>query len=184
MLKTALKYSHDLLQQVIKPGDLVVDATMGNGYDTAFLSDIVTATGHVYAFDIQEQALIKTQEKLADKQNVTLIQASHHLIANYLPADSEIKAAVFNLGYLPSGDKSIITHADTTIQALEWLLAHLSKQGRIVLVLYYGHAGGATEKDAVLEFAAQLPQEDYQVLTYQFINQKNCPPICLCIEKK
>ena len=100
-----------------------------------------------------------------------------------LPEDIQIQAAIFNLGYLPKSDKKIITLPETTLKAFEFILNHLAVGGRLVCVLYYGHEGGEEEKNAVLSYAAKLPQQQYQVLTYQFINQIHCPPICLCIEK-
>lgn len=186
MLKTAMRYSHQLIQDVLTDGGVAVDATMGNGNDTLFLSQCVGEEGQVYAFDIQKLALQNTAKRLeeASCSNVTLIHSGHENIAQYVPKDIKIDAAIFNLGYLPKSDKQIITTAPTTIQALEFLLTHLKEKGRIVLVLYYGHDGGEEEKNAVIDFAASLSQDNYQVLTYQFINQRNSPPICLCIEKK
>jgi hypothetical protein len=34
VLKSALKFSHELLAEVVEPGDFVIDATMGRGNDT------------------------------------------------------------------------------------------------------------------------------------------------------
>lgn len=65
MLKTAMRYSHELLREVVVTGDYVVDATMGNGHDTLFLAQLVGENGKVDAFDIQEAALLATKEKLA-----------------------------------------------------------------------------------------------------------------------
>ena len=56
-----LEMAHQFLAEVITKEDVVVDATMGNGHDTAFLAQLA---GQVYAFDIQEQALVNTQERL------------------------------------------------------------------------------------------------------------------------
>ena len=64
------------------------------------------------------------------------------------------------------------------------ILKRLTVGGRMIVVIYYGHAGGETEKNEVLDFCQALPQEAYNVLSYQFINQKNTPPILLCVEKK
>lgn len=186
MLRSAMRYSHKLLSDAIYKGGIAVDATAGNGHDTLFLSQKVKEDGHVYTFDIQEQAIQNTKQRLDenDCHNVTLIHDGHEHIDQYLPDDIEIDVAIFNLGYLPSSDKHIITHQDTTLTAVEWIIHHLKPQGRCVLVLYYGHEGGNEEKEAVIQFASQLPQDSYQVLCYQFINQRNAPPICLCIEKK
>ncbi|MBM7689485.1 SAM-dependent methyltransferase [Enterococcus ureilyticus] len=187
MLQTALHFSHTLLRDVIHEGDCVVDATMGNGHDTAFLAELVGPRGLVYAFDVQEQALANTEKKLIElgyQARVTLFQQGHEMIDTQLSTETSLRAAIFNLGYLPKGDKQIITKPDTTEQALDALLPRLLAKGRIILVVYYGHFGGQAELKLVQEYCQQLPQEMYNVLTYQFINQKNNPPILFCIEKK
>lgn len=187
MLQTALHYSHTLLQEIIHEGDHVVDATMGNGNDTVFLAQLVGSTGHVYAFDIQELALSNTEKKVRDlalTTQTTLFQQGHETIETVIPAETPITAAIFNLGYLPKSDKQIITKPDTTKQALDALLVRLAAKGRIILVVYYGHEGGEAELTLVTDYCKELPQKEYNVLTYQFINQKNNPPILFCIEKK
>lgn len=187
MLQTALHFSHTLLKEVIKEGDSVVDATMGNGNDTAFLAELVGTKGDVYAFDVQEQALTATAKKLTDAnltKQVQLFHQGHETIETVLAKETLITAAIFNLGYLPKSDKTIITTPDTTKQALDALLPRLIPKGRIVLVVYYGHDGGEAELELVQEYCQNLPQEHYSVLTYQFINQRNNPPVLFCIEKK
>lgn len=185
MLLTALRFSHQLLKDVIDEGDHVIDATMGNGNDTRFLAELVGTTGRVYAFDIQEQAIKNTYEKLAEyKDRSTLFLAGHETIDETISVDQPIKAAIFNLGYLPNSDKKIITLPETTKHAMTAILNRLSVSGRMILVIYYGHDGGEAEKNEVLRFCQELPQEKFSVLNYQFINQKNNPPILLCVEKK
>lgn len=187
MLQTAMRFSHTLLKEVIQTGDTVVDATMGNGHDTAFLAQLVGLNGLVYAFDVQEQALQNTDKRLVEtglREQVRLFHQGHETIATAIPEETSLRAAIFNLGYLPKSDKQIITKPDTTEQALDALLARLESKGRIVLVVYYGHTGGEAELAMVQDYCQKLPQEIYSVLTYQFINQKNNPPILFCIERK
>lgn len=187
MLQTALHFSHTLLKEILQPGDQVVDATMGNGYDTVFMAELIGKTGHVYSFDIQQQAIDSTQEKLKAAnltERTTLFLQGHETLGQVISINQPIKAGIFNLGYLPQSDKEIITLPQTTKQAMEEILARLVPKGRLILVVYYGHVGGENELDMVQEFCQQLSQEQYNVLTYQFINQKNQPPILYCIEKK
>lgn len=187
MLANALQYSHKLLKEILQPGEIALDATMGNGHDTLFLAELVGQSGHVYAFDLQKKALENTAsrlEKAGLEKRASLICSGHENLADYLPEATQVKGAIFNLGYLPQSDKTIITRPATTLAAIKALLPKLAYRGRIVLVCYYGHFGGTEELEKVTNFAANLPQEDYNVLQYQFINQKNQPPILLCIEKK
>lgn len=187
MLKTALHYSHTLLEEIIQPGDHVIDATMGNGHDTLFLAEKVGKTGQVYSFDIQQQALASTQQKLSENgllERATLFLQGHETIGEVIAEQQPIKAGIFNLGYLPKSDKSVITLPETTKTAMEEILKRLVPQGRMIIVVYYGHQSGEAELDMVQSFCQALPQEQFNVLNYQFINQKNNPPILYCIEKK
>ena len=178
-MKRPLEMAHDFLAQVITKDDVVVDATMGNGYDTLFLAKLAK---QVYAFDIQEQALEKTSQRLqeAGLSNAELILQGHETVDQFV---TEVKAAIFNLGYLPSADKSIITQPQTTIEALEKLCQVLVKGGRIAIMIYYGHEGGDIERDAVLDFVSQLPQQEYTATIYRTLNQINNPPFLVMIEK-
>ena len=178
-MKRPLELAHDFLAQVITPEDIVVDATMGNGYDTLFLAKLAK---QVYAFDIQEQALEKTSQRIqeAGLTNVDLILQGHETVDQFV---TEVKAAIFNLGYLPSADKSIITQPQTTLEALEKLCRMLVKGGRIAIMIYYGHEGGDIERDAVLDFVSQLPQQEYTATIYRTLNQINNPPFLVMIEK-
>ena len=178
-MKRPLEMAHDFLAQVITQEDIVVDATMGNGHDTLFLAQLAK---QVYAFDIQEQALEKTSQRIqeAGLTNVDLILQGHETVDEYV---TEVKAAIFNLGYLPSADKSIITQPQTTLEALEKLCQMLIKGGRIAIMIYYGHEGGDIERDAVLDFVSQLPQQEYTATIYRTLNQINNPPFLVMIEK-
>ena len=178
-MKKPLEMAHDFLAQVITKDDVVVDATMGNGHDTLFLAKLAK---QVYAFDIQEQALQKTSRRLqeAGLTNVELLLQGHETVDQFV---TEVKAAIFNLGYLPSADKSIITRPYTTIEALEKLCHMLVKGGRIAIMIYYGHEGGDLEKDAVLNYVSQLPQQEYTATIYRTLNQVNNPPFLVMIEK-
>ncbi|KAF1296690.1 SAM-dependent methyltransferase [Enterococcus sp. JM4C] len=187
MLQTALHYSHTLIKEVLQPGDNAIDATMGNGFDTLFLADLVGKTGKVFSFDVQEQAVKTTQEKLIAAGLDTRAQLylqGHETLGEVLDPDFSIKAAIFNLGYLPKSDKSIITLPSTTKKAMTEILLRLVPRGRLILVAYYGHVGGTEELDMVRNYCEALPQEQFSVLNYQFINQKNQPPILFCIERK
>ncbi|MED4788473.1 class I SAM-dependent methyltransferase [Bacillus atrophaeus] len=188
MLKKILPYSKELLQMAADKGSIVVDATMGNGHDTLFLAKLVGENGHVYAFDIQESALAATRERLGEEYvpRVTLFHKSHDKIAESLPpeADGRVAAAIFNLGYLPGGDKSVTTHGASTIKAIEQLLAMMKEDGLIVLVVYHGHPEGKAEKEELLAYCRNIDQQTARVLSYGYLNQQNDPPFIIAIEKK
>lgn len=178
-MKRPIHLSHDFLAEVLDKTAVAVDATMGNGNDTAFLAGLA---GQVLAFDVQEQALIKTQERLDSLglTNARLIHAGHETLDQHV---DRVRAAIFNLGYLPSADKSIITKPNTTIEALDKLLARLEVGGRVSVMIYYGHEGGDREKDAVLDYVTALDQTRFTAMLYQPLNQINTPPFLVMIEK-
>lgn len=184
-----LPYARILLEKVVHSGDIAIDCTAGNGHDTLFLAKRVGENGHVYSFDIQEKAIEKTKKRIQDhdvEKQVTLLHESHDHLTDCIPASHQgkIKGAIFNLGYLPGGDKEIVTKPDSTLASIEQLFRMLDAGGIIVLVIYHGHEQGKLEKTAVLHYAEQLNQEDAHVLKYEFINQKNYPPFIVAIEKR
>lgn len=195
MLKQ-LEMAHWMLKDIIKTNDVVVDATMGNGYDTQFLAEL---GANVYAFDVQEEALNATEKRLDDagiknqifeknlsklltEPSVNLVLSGHEKLSEYVK--EPIKAAIFNLGYLPNTDKSVVTKADTTLTALDALTNQLVVGGRIAIMIYYGHEGGMEEKDAVIKWTSSLPQKDWEVTSYAPLNQIHTPPILVLIEKR
>lgn len=182
-MERVLPYAKRLAKEIVQPGDTVVDATCGNGHDTLFLAELAGIDGHVLSFDIQSQAIEKAKELCHPLENIEFILDSHANIDEYLKDSSIIKTAMFNLGYLPKGDKSITTTYKSTIAAIEGIFKRLCSGGRIVIVVYHGHPEGKEEKEALTGFLSRWPQKEAQVLEYRFINQRNDAPYILCIEK-
>ncbi|HFE9464160.1 TPA: class I SAM-dependent methyltransferase [Streptococcus agalactiae] len=180
MIKRPIHLSHDFLAEVIDKEAITLDATMGNGNDTVFLAK---SSKKVYAFDIQEEAIAKTKAKLTGQglSNVELILDGHENLEQYV--HTPLRAAIFNLGYLPSADKTVITKPHTTIKAIKNVLDILEVGGRLSLMVYYGHDGGKSEKDAVIAFVEQLPQNNFATMLYQPLNQVNTPPFLIMVEK-
>lgn len=184
-----LTFAKVLLEKAVKPGDIAVDATIGNGHDTLFLAELVGENGKVYGFDVQEQALQATKDRLSQSgllQQATLFHKGHENLLNSIPAKHHgmVTGAVFNLGYLPGSDKSIVTAPETTAAAIEQLLSIMAPEGIIVVVIYHGHEGGSRERDVLLQYCRQLDQKSAHVLQYQFINQQNNPSFIIAIEKR
>ncbi|WP_110927310.1 tRNA (mnm(5)s(2)U34)-methyltransferase [Bacillus massiliglaciei] len=188
-LERILSFAKTLLSKAVQPGDIAVDGTMGNGHDTAFLANLVGDSGHVYAFDIQQEAIRNTGERLKKDgldSRCTLFHMGHEQMKQQIPSSPfhQITGVVFNLGYLPGGDKTIVTRSHTTIQAIEGLLDIMAPEGIIVLVIYHGHPEGAVERDELMDYVRNLPQDQAHVLEYRFLNQANHPPFIVAIEKR
>lgn len=177
-----LPFVHQLILGFIDEGDIAVDGTAGNGHDTLILAQAVGVTGKVYAFDIQELAIENTKNrlKLANVlDRVKLINEGHEKISEYCPEN--IKVAMFNLGYLPGGDHSIITKGNTTLMAIEASLNKLHPKGIISIVVYSGHEGGEQEKNIVEEYLKGLDITEWRVITWKQINGSTTAPYLLLI---
>mgnify|MGYP001156925814 CR=1 FL=1 len=149
--------THFVLKNFIKNGDYLIDATAGNGHDTVFLAEETGPTGHVYAFDIQKESIEETTQRIRSKEfhkRVTFFHCSHSEIPERIPCKlhGKIKAITFNLGYLPGGNKNLITKAETTLLALKKSYSLLVKHGKISIIAYRGHAGGKTEYESVKNY--------------------------------
>ncbi|TXC90294.1 methyltransferase domain-containing protein [Metabacillus litoralis] len=187
-LQRILPFAKQLLQNSINTGDIVVDATVGNGHDTVFLAKTVGEKGHVYGFDIQKQAIINAIERLKTeklKERVTLVQQGHETVTSVIPHHlaGEVSGAIFNLGYLPGGDPSIVTLPDTTKSAIEQLLKLMKREGIIVIVIYHGHTEGKLERDELMNYVTSIDPQVAHVIQYQFLNKQNNPPYIVAIEK-
>lgn len=180
--KSITKIVQDIISDVLKVGDTAADATMGNGNDTLFLAESVGRNGFVYSFDIQKEALINTEKLLIENNisNVKLIKDSHDNIDKY--GLSNLKAVMFNLGYMPNTDKNIITKSETTIPAIEKAMCLLLIGGIITITSYYGHEGGLEEKNSVERFLTNINKQ-FLASKIDFINRNNNPPIIYVIEK-
>lgn len=183
VLRGPVPLSHLLLRRFVLPGNRVVDATCGNGKDTLLLAELVGEAGHVYALDIQQEALARTAERLAEKgleQQVSLLHAGHERLQELV--EPFLHAVVFNLGWLPGASREITTVAATTLTALEAALQLLAPAGLLLVTCYPGHPGGDTEAEAVQEWAAGLSPRNYFVWRMGQLNVADNAPFCLLIQ--
>jgi len=184
MFPNVLEVARKLIRERVREGETVIDATMGNGNDTLFLAQLVKEEGKVIAFDIQPLAIEKTKERLEREGVADWVEmklASHEEIEKL---EGSAGAIMFNLGYLPGGDKEITTHAASTIRAIQSGLNVLRPGGIMTVMIYWGHAAGEVEKDTVESFCHELSQLEFLVLKYQYINQQNQAPFLLAIERR
>ena len=179
-----LPFVHHLLSQPLQNGDCAVDATMGNGHDTLHLAQCVGETGKVWAFDVQESAIQTTQQKLKQHQlqnRVELILDGHQNIHRYI--QQSVDAGVFNLGYLPNGDKNMTTHSETSLIAIKRILHLLRPNGILAVCIYSGHHEGKQEREVIEQFSGSLKQQDFDILRYQFANRNDTAPYALIFRK-
>lgn len=176
-LPSSVLWAQLILKDRLRPGDVVVDATMGNGHDALFLTECVAPGGHVFAFDVQETALVETRKRVPAEMT-TLIHAGHETMRANLPAElhGKFSAMMFNLGYLPGTDKTLITRTETTMIAVSEALELLKPGGLLTVVVYPGHEGGADESRTIAEWAAALNSRRFEVQHLRPINRAASPP--------
>ncbi len=170
---------------MIKEPLLCIDATAGTGKDTVFLAKLVGERGRVISMDIQEMAIEQTKKRLLKERlsnRAEVVLDSHVHMDKYAKKD-RVSLIMFNLGYLPGGDHSLSTKADTTIEALEKGLNLLHEGGMISLLIYSGGDSGFEEKNQVLAWLRELPDDKYTVLVEAFYNKPNNPPLPVYILK-
>ncbi|MGR8942441.1 MAG: class I SAM-dependent methyltransferase [Gammaproteobacteria bacterium] len=160
--------AHKRIAPRLHAGNTAIDATVGNGYDTLFLLQRVAPSGRVYGFDIQASALHSAKTKIADpvlSECLTLVHASHAAMEEWIPerGQGQIDAVMFNLGYLPGSDKTVMTQAGSTVAALTAAGKLLANGGILTVIAYPGHAGGALETAQVADWCANLDRERFDI---------------------
>ncbi|MDG1241160.1 MAG: class I SAM-dependent methyltransferase [Opitutae bacterium] len=174
---------HDHLSQQLKPGDHVLDATAGNGYDSTVMATLVGTAGHVIAIDIQTSAIDATRTRLkaagclaqAELMVADHAQALASLCSTYAQT---ISAITFNLGYLPGSDKSIQTEPESTLGALRAAGELLKSDGLLLVVAYRGHDGGQTEATQVANWMQTVEERGWTVESHEpIVTGSRVPPI-------
>jgi predicted methyltransferase len=181
--------AHDLIRPRLRPGDTAVDATVGNGFDTLFLLRQIQPSGRVYGFDVQQAALDSTADKAGKAGLIdclSLMHESHAKMEEKIPAEfhGKINTCVFNLGYLPGSDKSVITQTDTTLSALNAAVRILSPSGILTVLAYPGHPGGAEETRQVELWCERLDAARFAVDTVFSAEHKATAPRLFVVIKK
>jgi SAM-dependent methyltransferase len=190
-LPKATEFVRTILNTHLRPGDIAIDATCGNGHDTLALADKVGAKGFVLAIDIQSAAIESTRALLAENaraDSVRLVRGDHaHLRALWKNHAGELpspRAIVFNLGYLPGAGKDVITSAESTLSALGHAVDLLAPDGILLCTCYPGHPGGDVETSAVGTWMAALPHREWLVVCYEMPNQPSLPPVVFAAWKR
>lgn len=177
--KPYIDLAHYFWRKWISPGDSVIDATLGNGHDTLFLAKLLKGKGKLVGYDIQTRAIEQTKKRLEslsenERSIVRLCLRSH---TQFL--ECGVKLVVYNLGYLPGGDKSITTQAETSLISLKAALQAISESGRISLTCYPGHPEGKEEETLLKNFLKTLPSKQWEVSHHQWPNRNNYPSLFL-----
>jgi SAM-dependent methyltransferase len=164
-MKPHLDQAYLYWKNLLKTDDIVIDATCGNGKDSLRLTELVPV-GHVYALDIQEIALQKARA-LIPHSNITYLLQSHI----DLPL-IQVKLIVYNLGYLPGGNKDLTTLAGSTLESLSKAAQLIAIGGALSITCYPGHPEGAREAEAVQKWVEGLDPEKWKI-SYHYWRDKS-----------
>jgi hypothetical protein len=160
-----LRVNHSLVRNVVRPGDVAIDATCGNGWDSLFLAHLLFphARSRLVCVDLQEDSIKATRERLSglvktEGTDIEFIQGCH---STSLPADLQpgsVSAFLMNLGYLPGPDsnKRLTTRAQTTLSALQVALPLLRNDGLATIMAYRHDVEAEAELESLRNFASGL----------------------------
>lgn len=179
-----LEVEKNFLLPHIKKGGVAADFTMGNGHDTLWLSQAIGADGRLYAFDIQPQALENTRALLRSEgasENYTLILDSHSNAEHYIT--EKICAGMFNLGFLPGGDKTLTTKRETTLAAIRAAVSLLDDDGALLIAVYPGHEEGRIEGELIEKELATYDRRQICASKFKIVNSPTSPFFFL-VERK
>lgn len=183
--RSARHWAREMMEEALEDGARVIDATMGNGHDTLWLCRRVGDCGRVVAFDVQREALKRTEERLKEAgmiQRAELHCVGHEQMGQVVQAP--VDGVLFNLGWLPGAEHGVTTRVETTLQAVGAALDLLKPGGLMTVCVYPGHEEGARERDALLQWASALDYNLWDVMLKSYLNQPNDPPLMLAIRKR
>ncbi len=180
IINNPVKLSHYIIKNRLENNIKACDMTAGNGKDSKFILEMKNPE-ILYAFDIQKLSQKRCEELIGKRDNFKFILDDHKNIEKYIK--EKIDLFIYNLGFLPKGDKSITTNYKTVIKSLEASLNLLNKNGLILITFYTGHSQGKSEAEFVGKFLKNLDQKAYQIIKYDFFNQINNPPFLISIRK-
>jgi tRNA A58 N-methylase Trm61 len=170
-----------LVREALREGDLAIDATAGNGHDTAFLAECVGPGGRVIAFDIQPEAIRQARLHVTScgfADRVEFHQESHTRIAAHT-SPGTVASVMFNLGYLPGGDHAISTESSKTLDAIDQATTALKPGGLLSIACYPGHAAGSGEAAAVEDKLTSLSGTGWRVAAYKISGTLRPAPFLL-----
>jgi hypothetical protein len=185
LFQSHLDLAHAYWKQILQPGDWAIDATCGNGNDTLKLVEILgSALGGVIGIDLQQEAIEKTHELLSSKLSkeslgkVHLFTQSHASFPD-IALKAPVRLIVYNLGYLPRGDKNLTTLTQTTLESVTRSLERIVPGGAISITCYPGHEEGAKEEIALLKMISSLSSDTWIACHHRFINREKAPSLLL-----
>ena len=174
--KPHIFFANLLWKNFLKKDFNVIDATCGNGYDSLFLAKIVKK-GSLFCIDIQKKAIENTKLLLSQTLNATDLKRIKFMVASHenlieIVSSTKIHLIVYNLGYLPKGDKKITTKKATTLKSVSSALKLLEPKGAISITCYPGHLEGQKEEKSLFNFLKSLDPANFSINYFTAPNKK------------
>lgn len=186
LFQSHLDLAHYFWRALLQPGDTCIDATCGNGRDTLMLANLCVAskTGKVIAVDIQQDAIENTQKLLKSNlpdEMFARIQFYHGTHAEFSKeiTNESVRLIIYNLGYLPGGNKSLTTRVESTLQSITYALDLIMSGGAISVTCYPGHEEGRREEEALLNYATALNPLNWSCTHQRWLNRKDAPSLLI-----
>ena len=153
----------------VKPGDKVADLGAGTGYFVDYLAEAVGTMGHVYAVDVDSDALARLAAKIVDQDlaNVDVVEGT--------ATDAGLPEGGIDLVFLCD----VYHHIRDRVSYFSHLRADLSSNGRVAIVEPRDHgfgswvspSGHATPRD---ELIAEMESAGYRVdASFDFLPVQN-----------
>ena len=185
LLKSARYLAAECHRQLLTSGDRVIDATMGNGQDTCSLARLVGEHGKVIAFDVQGPAVGNTAKLLSEQGLLSRCELhclGHEHVLKVVK--DPVMLAVFNLGWLPGGDKSVTTRWETTRMGIDGCLQLLMAGGVCTICAYPGHQEGGRELHELTRWLGAIPPQQFNILHHRFLNAGPGAPECFILQRQ
>lgn len=177
MFKPHIALAHHYWKTKVGPGSRVIDATAGNGYDTLYLAELLQGQGELTSYDIQPTAIHETQKKIAALPPELTKMIHLRLQSHAFFEEKQLDLIVYNLGYLPGGDKKVTTRVETTLQSVGNALDSLNPQGALSITCYPGHEEGEREEKALLDYLEKLHRAQWTICYHKWINRPLSPTL-------
>jgi hypothetical protein len=175
--------AHHYWEKLLQSGGWTIDATCGNGNDTLKLAELLRdKQGGVIGIDVQQEAINKTKELLqlhlssGEQVRVHLYCQSHSCFPP-IAKENSIRLIVYNLGYLPKGNKQMTTLASSTLESVNQAMSLIVPGGAVSITCYPGHEEGKREEEALLKELSNLCPTTWNVCYHTFPNRSMAPTL-------
>ncbi len=186
LFQSHLDLAHVYWSTLLKPGDSAIDATCGNGHDTLRVAECIleNSDGRIWAIDLQEEALAATRKLLESRFSKEQLKSVSYLKGNHQAYPETIEPGtialiVYNLGYLPGGDKGVTTLSSTTVESLKKALILLKHGGVISITCYPGHPEGKREEGEIMAWCRKLDPKQWSCCQHKWLNRREAPSLLL-----